>query len=78
MENYKKEMFLSHKKFSEELKKSRRTQEEFAEDVGVSDRYIRDLKKEDKNISVSLAANISRQFGISIEDLLIKKERQED
>lgn len=78
MEAYKKVALFSHKKFSEELQKSKRTQEEFAEDVGVSDRYIRELKKRDKNISVSLAANISRQFGVSIEDLLINQEIKDD
>ncbi len=53
------------------------TQEEFAEEIDISDRYVRKLLTTDKNISVSLAYNISRQFGSSIEDLLVIKEDED-
>ena len=43
----KKKARLNHLKFSEELRRSGITQERFAEQVGISARHIRKLKKND-------------------------------
>ena len=77
MKNIKKTALLNHLKFARELDKLGITQEEFAEEIYISDRYVRELLTSDKNISISLAYNISRQFGSSIEDLLVIKEDED-
>ena len=78
MKTEKKTALLNHLKFAEEVRRLKLTQEEFAEEIDISDRYVRKLLTTDKNISVSLAYNISRQFGSSIEDLLVIREDEED
>ena len=55
---------LDHKKFAEELKKLGKTQEEFAEDMDMSDRYVRILSTVDRNVSISLAYAFSQAFGV--------------
>lgn len=67
----KKTALLNHIKFAEELKKCGMTQEEFAEEIDISDRYVRDLATKDKNVSISMAYSISQIFGVSIEDMLV-------
>ncbi len=62
---------LDHKKFAEELKKLGKTQEEFAEDMDMSDRYVRVLSTVDRNVSISLAYSFSQAFGVPIEYLLL-------
>ena len=62
---------LDHKKFAEELKKLGKTQEEFAEDMDMSDRYVRILSTVDRNVSISLAYALSQAFGVPIEYLLV-------
>lgn len=61
---------LNHKKLAEIIKASGLTQERFAEEIGISDSYLRSLKRADKNISINLAYNISQKSGCSIEKLL--------
>ena len=61
---------LNHKKMAAIIKASGLTQERFAEKIGISDSYLRSLKREDKNISVNLAYEISREAHCSIENLL--------
>ena len=73
----KKKAMLNHLKLAEELRKSRLTQEEFAEEIGISDRHVRNLLKIDKNISVELAYNLSDCFGVAIEDLLVIAEEKD-
>lgn len=70
MENDKKLALLDKKTFEQIIKESGLTQEEYAEEIGVSDRYIRKLQSENKNISVALAYNISKSSGYPIESLL--------
>ena len=77
MKNVKQTALLNHLKFARELDKLGITQEKFAEEIYISDRYVRKLLTSDKNISISLAYNISRQFGSSIEDLLVIKEDED-
>lgn len=71
MKKVKKTVFLNHLKFAEEFARLGLTQEKFAEKVFISDRYVRTLLKTDKRISLSLAYNLSYQFGVSVDDLLI-------
>ena len=77
MNMQKREARLSRLKFTEELRRLGMTQEEFAEEIDISDRYVRELLTSDKNVSISLAYNISCQFGSSIEDLLVIKEDED-
>ena len=69
---------LDHKKFAEELKKLGKTQEEFAEDMDMSDRYVRILSTVDRNVSISLAYAFSQAFGVPIEYLLLVVEDKEE
>jgi len=61
---------LDHNKFANFLRNSGLTQEEFAEELCISDRYVRTLISQDKNISVDLAYNISKKCGCPIESIL--------
>ena len=69
---------LDHKKFAEELKKLGKTQEEFAEDMDMSDRYVRILSTVDRNVSISLAYGFSQAFGVTIEYLLLVVDDEEE
>lgn len=62
---------LNHVKFAEELNRLNRTQEEFAEDMDISVRYVRKLLTTDINVSISKAYGFSQEFGLPVEDLLI-------
>lgn len=62
---------LNHVKFAEELDRLNKTQEEFAEDMDISVRYVRKLLTTDINVSISKAYSFSQEFGLSVEDLLI-------
>lgn len=62
---------LSHKKFTDIINSSGLTQEEFAEEIGISDRYVRTLIHENKKVSVDLAYKISILANCSIESILI-------
>ena len=77
MNMQKREARLSRLKFAEELRRLGMTQEEFAEESGISVRYVRILLTEDKNVSVNMTSNISRVFGVTIEDLLVITETED-
>ena len=77
MNMQKREARLSRLKFAEELRRLGMTQEEFAEESGISVRSVRILLTEDKNVSVNMASNISRVFGVTIEDLLVITETED-
>lgn len=61
---------LSSEQFAKFFKESGLTQEEIAEELGISDRYVRTLKSTNKDVSISLAYNISKKFGCPIENIL--------
>ena len=69
---------MDHKKFAEELKKLGKTQEKFAEDMDMSDRYVRILSTVDRNVSISLAYALSQAFGVPIEYLLLVVDDEEE
>lgn len=54
---------LNHVKFAEELGRLNKTQEEFAEDMNISVRYLRKLLTSDINVSISKAYGFSQEFG---------------
>ena len=66
---------LDHEKFMKAM--AGFTQEEFAEEIGITDRHVRNLKEKDTNISVSLLYRISQVFHIPMESLLIVREVDE-
>jgi transcriptional regulator with XRE-family HTH domain len=78
MKSKKVRALLDHKKFAEELKKLGKTQEEFAEDMDMSDRYVRILSTVDRNVSISLAYALSQAFGVPIEYLLLVVDDEEE
>lgn len=53
---------LDHEKFNNSIKESHIKQEQLAECLDISVRHVRNLKKEDISISVSLLYNISQAF----------------
>lgn len=61
---------LDHNKMTKLIKAFGLKQEEFAEELGISDRYVRTITSKNKNISISLANSISKTFDCSIESLL--------
>lgn len=65
---------LSHEKFETALRTKHLTQEAFAEEIGASDRQVRNWKKKDINVSVSTCYRMARLFETSMEELLILRE----
>ena len=65
-----KKALLNHEKIAAIIKESGLTQEELAKNWGITDRYLRNLKSKDTDVSLSLAYNISEQSGCSIDSLL--------
>jgi len=70
MKSEHKKTLLDHEKIAALIKASGLKQEECAEELGISDRYVRTITSKNKNINISLASNISKTFGCSIESLL--------
>jgi len=70
MKSEHKTTLLDHEKIAAIIKASGLNQEECAEELGISDRYVRTITSKNKNIKISLASNISKTFGCSIESLL--------
>ena len=68
-----KRSLLNHEKIAEIVKESGLTQEELAKIWGITDRYLRNLKSKDADISLSLAYIISEYSGKSINSLLTIK-----
>ncbi len=68
---------LDHKKLIQVMKIKRLTQEEVAEEIGITDRHIRNLRKRDFDVSSSLLYKLSRTFQIPMEALLVLQEDTE-
>ena len=62
---------LSHEQFLEKQALSGMTQEQLAEELGVTDRYIRMMCKKDKNVSLTLYANICNVFSLNFGDMIV-------
>ncbi len=78
METEESKALLNNKRFAEIVKISNYTQEEFAEEIGISDRYVRTLMRENKKVSVDLAYKISILANCSIESMLIIKNKEDE
>ena len=61
---------LDHRKLQEELKCQKIGEEAFAELVGISDRHVRNLKKRDTNVRISLYCRIIRALSLPMGALL--------
>ena len=68
---------LDHEKFNNSIKESRIKQELLAERLDISVRHVRNLKKEDISISISLLYNISHTFQKPMEYFLTFDEEDE-
>ena len=66
-----KAVLLDHLKFKEERKVSKLSQEKIAEQLGISDRYVRNLEVEDRSISAQLLYRIHILFDKPMEYFLI-------
>jgi len=69
---------LNHKKLEKEMEARNFKQEWFAEQLGITDRHVRNLKERDTNVAVSLLYSISRVLDTPMEDLLILREEDRD
>ena len=65
---------LDHEKFTQEMKVLGSTQEQVAEHLNISDRYIRKLKTKDRFISAQLLYRIHILFDKPMEYFLIIEE----
>jgi len=65
---------LDHEKLIKAMEMKELTQEEFAEEAGITDRHVRNLREKDTDVSVSLLYRISQVFQIPMEHLLILRE----
>lgn len=62
---------LSYKKFREKAAESNLTQKELGKVLGISDRYVRILATEDRNVSIALFERICRLFQTAWVDMLV-------
>ena len=65
---------LSHKIIRNMIAGQNWAQEGLAEVADISDRHVRNLSSRDTNANIDLCYNLSRVFGISIEELLVIQE----
>ena len=61
---------LNHKKFKQEMEMRQLKQEKFAEQLGITDRHLRNLKKRDTDVASSVLYNISQAFHKPMEEFL--------
>lgn len=65
---------LDHKKLVEAMAEVNLTQEQFAEEIGITDRHVRNLRERDMDVSASLLYSMSRLLQVPMENLLIFRE----
>ncbi|NCE64962.1 helix-turn-helix domain-containing protein [Pseudoflavonifractor sp. 524-17] len=66
---------LDREKFNKGVEMTKLNQEAFAEQVGLSDRHVRNLKKQDIDVSISVLYRISQRLDTPMEDLLVVQNR---
>ena len=69
-----KKALLNHKKLKEALEALPQTQEEIAEEFGVSDRQLRYWQEKDTDAAISSCIRLSQLLMIPVEELLIFQE----
>lgn len=65
---------LNHKKLRRELAVQEIKQEPFAEQVGITDRHVRNLCKKDVDVKVSVLYNVSSTLKIPMSELLVLRD----
>ena len=65
---------LDHEKLTMAMEESDLTQEELAEEFGITDRHLRYLKEKDTDVSTSVLYRLRQTFQTSIESLLTFQE----
>ncbi len=65
---------LDHEKLVKAMEASELTQEELAEEIGITDRHLRNLRGKDTDVSTSVLYRMSRTFRMSMESLLTFQE----
>jgi len=65
---------LDHEKLREEMRKQSLKQEPLAEDLGISDRHLRNLRARDTNVSASLLYALSQALGVPKDELVTVRE----
>ena len=68
---------LSHTILRKKMLENEWKQEPLAEELGISDRHVRNLCYKDVDAQISLCYRLSRVFGTSIEELLEIREEQD-
>ncbi len=66
--------FLDHKKLEQEMEEKNLKQEPFAEQLGISDRHLRNLCSRNTAVSSTLLYNISRALDKPMEEFLVVEE----
>lgn len=61
---------LDHEKLIKAMEASDLTQEELAEEIGITDRHLRNLREKDTDVSTSVLYRMSQTFQMSMESLL--------
>lgn len=69
---------LDHKKLIQVMEAKKMTQEDLAEELGITDRHLRNLRERDTDISVSLCYRLSQMFQIPMESLLVIREEGDE
>lgn len=67
---------LDHEKLIKAMEIKKLTQEELAEEIGITDRHLRNLRERDTDVSVSVLYRISQAFQMPMEELLILREEK--
>ena len=67
---------LDHEKLITAMEIKKLTQEELAEEIGITDRHLRNLRERDTDVSVSVLYRISQAFQMPMEELLILREEK--
>ncbi len=65
---------LDHEKLIKAMEANDLTQEELAEEIGITDRHLRNLREKDTDVSTSVLYRMSRTFRMSMESLLTFQE----
>ncbi len=65
---------LDHEKLIKAMEANDLTQEELAEEIGITDRHLRNLREKDTDVSTSVLYRMSQTFRMSMESLLTFQE----
>ena len=69
---------LDHEKFAKAMERKQLSQEKIAEEIGITDRHIRNLRERDIDVSSSVLYKMGQVFQLPMEDLLVLREEKAD